>query len=111
MFLARESHITELIMYRGLINRYVDGHKSPKTKQILDSVIISTHELLLDNIKGYEVDHSIYGVVIPLHEFIRQNKYSRDYFTQVDINKILEEDYMTLKGIFSSLVNSNDLCE
>lgn len=107
MFFASEKSQTELKLYQALLNQYVSGQKNRESKNLIDRIIIDTRSLIRNEKQGFEIDHSIYHIVIPMYESIKEYGETRKVFEEIDPEDIKSSDYETIKNFLVSIVSNS----
>jgi len=110
MYFAIGSNSIQFRMYHNLLNDYLAGKKNVETKKLFDEIIKSTHFLITGVKKPYEIDPSIYDIVLPIYTYSNiPDSYNRMYFLEVKTENITEDQYRTLNGILSSLISLDEI--
>lgn len=105
MYFANTSVSTNLILYKGLLDRYLKDQKDQQINDLFSSVIIITHKLITGQIKESEVDHKVYNLVVELSD--HNKTYTHNYFKDINPENIGLEQLETLRNILNSLIASD----
>lgn len=92
----------EYEMYKMLIDQYLQGVENVEIKKLFDSIILTTHDLVIDKIKSDQINHKISSLVTTL------SSHNKTYFKEIipeafDDEKYRRSKYYTLRNILSSL--------
>lgn len=106
MYFANTSSSTDLILYKGLLDKYLEEKSNEKISKLFTEIILSTHKLVKGEIKESEVDHKVFNLVIELSD--HGKFHTRNYFEHINPNSIGIDQFRTLSNILNSLISEGD---
>lgn len=106
MYFANTSASADLVLYKGLLDKYLEEKNNQKISKLFKEIIISAHKLITGQIKESEVDHKVFNLVVELSD--QQKKYTWDYFKSINPDNIGIEQLETLRNILNSLTSANE---
>jgi len=104
MYFADAPITNNFFIYKGLLDKYLLEKQDDEIKEFFKTIIVTTHKLIVGDIKESEVDHKIFNLVAALSDF--EKKYTRSYFFQINPNDVGIDQFRSLSSILSSLIAS-----
>lgn len=104
MYFAKTNPSFDFVIYKSLLDQYLENNQDQDVKQLFDSIIIATHKVVLGEVQVSKIDHKIFNLVNALSD--ENKKFTRDYFATINPQNIGTDQLRTLRGILYSLATA-----
>lgn len=105
MYFAKTNNPSfDFVIYKSLLDQYLENKQDQEIKDLFDTIIITTHKVVLGELQVSKIDHKIFNLVTALSD--DNKKFTRDYFATINPQNIGTDQLRTLSGILYSLATA-----
>jgi|GEM_PF-5073189 hypothetical protein len=101
MYFSSSNPSTNFSLYKSILDGYLEDKKDDDVRKLFEKVIITTHQLVTNELPESRIDHKIYNLVIALSDI--KNTNTRQYFSNINPSQIGIDQFRSLSGILHSM--------
>lgn len=101
MYFSSSNPSTNFSLYKSILDKYLEDKKDEEVRKLFEKVILTTHQLVANELSESKVDHKIYNLVVALSDI--KNTHTRDYFLKINPFQIGIDQFRSLSSILYSM--------
>ena len=102
MYFSTPNPSTNLSLYKSILDKYLEEKQDEEVRKLFEKVILTTHQVVVNEITESNVDNKIYNLVTALCD--TKNVYTREYFAKINPFQIGIDQFRSLSNILFSMI-------